>query len=429
MAPSPLLLLILPLLFASFLSAASQKPRALVVPVVRNAATLQYVARVSQRSPPVPLDLVVDVGGPLQWVLCDDTYVSSSYRPVPCRSPVCPLLKNYGCTTACYGSPPAPPAPTTPALPSRSTPSGATPLPKASSRMSCLYYLPTAPSQIFSTFMITGDVTKIPNVFFSCGSRVLLQGLACGAAGMAGLGRGKLALPTQIAARLRVSRKFALCLPSSSGPGAMFFGEAPSYTFQLDVDAAKSLMYTPLITAGAGTDDEGYFIGVRGIKFNGKAVPLDAELLAGASAKISTAVPYTVLESSIYRAVTSAFLKETALQRLKAVKPFELCFNGSGIGSTRVGPAVPSIDLVLQNKGAEWMIFGSNSMVWTADGVLCLGLVEAAKDRVEAPIVIGGHQLEDNLLEFDIARSRLGFTSSLLFRQTTCSNFNFGITA
>jgi hypothetical protein len=40
-------------------------------------------------------------------------------------------------------------------------------------------------------------------------------------------------------------------------------------------------------------------------------------------------------------------------------------------------------------------------------------------------IVIGGHQLEDNLLQFDLAASRLGFSSSLLFRQTTCANFNF----
>lgn len=40
-------------------------------------------------------------------------------------------------------------------------------------------------------------------------------------------------------------------------------------------------------------------------------------------------------------------------------------------------------------------------------------------------IVIGGHQIEDNLLQFDLATSRLGFSSSLLFRQTTCANFNF----
>lgn len=32
---------------------------------------------------------------------------------------------------------------------------------------------------------------------------------------------------------------------------------------------------------------------------------------------------------------------------------------------------------------------------------------------------------EDNLLQIDLAASKLGFSSSLLFRQTTCSNFNF----
>ena len=34
--------------------------------------------------------------------------------------------------------------------------------------------------------------------------------------------------------------------------------------------------------------------------------------------------------------------------------------------------------------------------------------------------------MEDNLLEFDLQRSRLGFSSSLLFRQTTCNNFRLG---
>ncbi|EEF49803.1 basic 7S globulin, putative [Ricinus communis] len=42
-----------------------------------------------------------------------------------------------------------------------------------------------------------------------------------------------------------------------------------------------------------------------------------------------------------------------------------------------------------------------------------------------ASVVVGAHQLEDNLVQFDLARSRLGFSSSLLSQRTSCANFNF----
>lgn len=46
--------------------------------------------------------------------------------------------------------------------------------------------------------------------------------------------------------------------------------------------------------------------------------------------------------------------------------------------------------------------------------VLCLGIVDGGRSRVMTNIVIGGHQIEDNLMEFDIEASRLRFSSSLL---------------
>jgi hypothetical protein len=55
---------------------------------------------------------------------------------------------------------------------------------------------------------------------------------------------------------------------------------------------------------------------------------------------------------------------------------------------------------------------------------LCLGFVNGG-ENARTSIVIGGHQLEDNLVQFDLATSRVGFSSTLLGRQTTCSNFNF----
>ncbi|KAL3626099.1 GLC7-interacting protein 2 [Castilleja foliolosa] len=55
---------------------------------------------------------------------------------------------------------------------------------------------------------------------------------------------------------------------------------------------------------------------------------------------------------------------------------------------------------------------------------MCLGFLDGGLSPRTA-IVIGGYQLEDNLLQFDLAASRLGFSATLLGRQTTCANFNF----
>ncbi|CAI0466341.1 unnamed protein product [Linum tenue] len=178
----------------------------------------------------------------------------------------------------------------------------------------------------------------------------------------------------------------------------------------------------PVSTSSIHRDGEpsaDYFIGVKSIKIDDKAIPLNKTLLS----------PYTVLETSIHKAVVTTFAKElSGVPRVAGVGPFELCYNSVGIGSTRVGPAVPQIDLVLQSSNVYWRIFGANSMVQVKSGVLCLGFVDGGVNPRTA-IVIGGHQVEDNLLQFDLAASRLGFSSSLLSRQTTCSNFNFTSTA
>ncbi|KAL1832494.1 hypothetical protein ACET3Z_002145 [Daucus carota] len=140
--------------------------------------------------------------------------------------------------------------------------------------------------------------------------------------------------------------------------------------------------------------------------------------------RLSTVNPYTVLETSIYNAVIKAFVTELKnVTRVRAVAPFGACFSSNNIGSSRVGPAVPSIDLVLEEKDVVWRMFGANTMVRVNKDVLCLGFVDGGEPTFITSIVIGGHQLEDNLLAFDLVKSKLGFSSSLLFRQTTCSNY------
>lgn len=257
---------------------------------------------------------------------------------------------------------------------------------------------------------------------------------------MAGLGRTRIGLPSQFASAFSFHRKFAICFSSSNG--VVFFGDGP-YVFLPNVDASQLLTFTPLLinpvsTASAftlGEPSSEYFIGVKSIRIDEKVVSLNTSLLSidnngVGGTKISTVNPYTLLEASIYKAVTEAFITASAarnITRVASVAPFEVCFSSENVLGTRLGAAVPTIELFLQNNEV-WRIFGANSMVNINDDVLCLGFVNGGENS-RTSIVIGGYQLENNLLQFDLATSRLGFSSLLFGSRTTCGNFNFTSTA
>ncbi|BFG15306.1 hypothetical protein CerSpe_015800 [Prunus speciosa] len=410
------------------LAKTSFKPKAFVLPVAKDSSTLQYITTIKQRTPLVPIKLTIDLGGQSLWVNCDEgQYISSTYKPAHCDSAQCKLAESNACTTECYSSPrPGCYNNTCDIFPDN--PFAATLTGGGQLGQDVVSLHSTNGSN-------PGRVVSTPNLLFSCGDTSLLDGLAKGAKGMAGLGRSKVGIPSQLASAFSFQRKFALCLSSSPRSyGAMFFGGGP-YVLLPGIDVTKSLTFTKLIlnpvsTAGAsfvGDPSTDYFIQVKSIKINDKVVSFNATSLLNIGAqgyggtKISTVKPYTVLETSIYKAVVKTFVKQLPrVPRVASVAPFGACFSSKNISSTRVGPFVPPIDLVL-SEGVFWRFFGANSMVQVAKDVLCLGFVDGGVTS----IVIGGHQLEDNLLQFDLANKRLGFSSSLLFRQTTCANFNF----
>ncbi|CAI9107922.1 OLC1v1007405C1 [Oldenlandia corymbosa var. corymbosa] len=395
----------------------SFRPRALVLPVQKDAGTLQYVTKITQRTPPVSLNVVIDLGGKSLWVDCDNNYVSSTKRSVRCRSAQCSLAGNGACTGA----------------------------------DTCVAFPENSATRVITSGEVAQDVltltstngsnpgrsVTVPQFIFVCGATFLLEGLARGAVGMAGLSRSRIALPSQLSSAFSFHKKFAICLSGSTRvPGVLFFGDGP-YNLLPGIEAGSSLTYTPLLinTAGVsqGENADEYFIGVKSIRINNKAVKLNTTLLSFDSngvggTKISTVNPYTVLETSIFKAVTEAFITEAAamnMSRVPGVAPFEVCFSSENVVGTRLGARVPQIDLVLQNSNVVWSIFGSNSMVSVNDDkVLCLGFVNGGSEP-RTSIVIGGYQLEDNLLQFDLATSRLGFSSTLLGARTTCANFNF----
>lgn len=272
-----------------------------------------------------------------------------------------------------------------------------------------------------------GPIARVPQFLFTCAPSFLLQkGLPKNVRGVIGLGHAPISVPTQLASHFGFQPKFALCLTSSTRSNVViFFGDGPYYMHP-GIDISRPLSYTPLTVSQKGE----YYIQVSSIKVNNKLVPLDTSLLSSkqhglGGAMISTTTPYTILEHSIFTTVTQFFSKElSGVPQTKPVAPFGVCYESKKITSSRLGPGVPNIDLVLHTQNVIWRIFGANLMVQAHPGVTCLGFVDGGS-HPKASIVIGAYQLEDNLLQFDLAKSRLGLSSSLKSRRINCANFNF----
>ncbi|KAK1380122.1 Basic 7s globulin 2 [Heracleum sosnowskyi] len=378
----------LSLLFISSCQATTlTRPKGLILSVSKDPSTLQYIIEIKQRTPLVPVKLAVDLGAQFLWVDCEKGYTTSSYRPARCNSAPCSLAKSTSCMTECY-------SPASPGC----TNNTCTLFPENT-------YAPIATSgtlgsDALSVHSAVGEPVTIPHFLFVCGATLLLDKLSSGVTGMA---------------------------------GTIYFGEFDSSTAPLTY---TPLLTNPVSTAGVSTEGEAsseYFIGVKSVKINEKVVHINPTLLSingttgHGGTKISTVDKYTVLETSIYKAVIHAFVQELNVPRVPSVAPFGACFSSKNIGTAYTGPAVPIIDLVLQSKDVYWRIYGGHSMVRVNKDVTCLGFVDGGLNS-RTSIVIGGHQVEENLLEIDFAASKLGF-SPLWYRKQSCANFKFAAKA
>ncbi|GLT78435.1 hypothetical protein SLA2020_499710 [Shorea laevis] len=399
MASLPLLLFF-PFLSFLFFSLNATSPAQLFFPVTKDLPTLQYVARIYYGDPGVPIELVLDLGNPFVWI--------------DCASVDAPLLRNVipGCSMKCskgevheIGK-------------KQSTCSFST---------SCNVFARNGATGVAAQGELAEGVVAVDSgnglatvhhFLFSSAPAFLLQGLATGSRGMLGLGKSSVSLPSQfgdISAVAGQRRKFAVCLSPSEG--VVLIGNGDS---NFGAEITGSLLYTPLFII-----NQDYFIKVQSIKINGKRISIEKLRLVPdeqgrGGTKLSTTVPYTSMESSIYVAFTKAYAKAAALMNMtmaEPVAPFGLCFSSKGIGGS-----VPEIDLVLQSEMVKWRIDEGNSMVRVSEEVICLGFVDGGVEQ-ESSIVIGGLQLEENFLEFDAGGSRLGFSSSLLMRGKSCSDF------
>ncbi|KAJ8568209.1 hypothetical protein K7X08_020931 [Anisodus acutangulus] len=405
------------------------KPKTLFLAVKKDPSTLQYITQIHQRTPLVPLKLAVHVGGESLWIDCDKGYKSSTYKPARCGSRQCEFVNATTCGECDVGKI-RPGCNKNTCINVVGNPATDTTFPGGEIAEDVLSIRSVNGS-------IPGPVVTVPKFIFSCAESFLTERLGKDVKGMVGFGQHRPAsFAAQFTSTFRFSRKFAICLSSSTKRnGVIFIGHSP-YFFSLAFDASSDLIYTPIITYPNyiyfNKASPEYYIQVSSVRISGKNLPLNKTLLSlnldndEGGTRISTAVPYTVLEASIYSVVSKAFVNAMPkdVKNVPAVQPFKTCFDSSAIGMSRLGYSAPEINFVLHKPNVYWTITGANSLVKVSNDVVCLAFVERTQPLGQA-IVIGGYQMEDNLVEFDLSRKRIGFSNSLFFRQTTCSNHNY----
>ncbi|XP_050384091.1 gamma conglutin 1-like [Argentina anserina] len=393
------------------------RPTKFVLYVQKDGATSLHVTQIFKRTPSIALPFVVDLNGEFLSVNCENRYVSSTFNTPICRSAQCSRANTHTCRTCPRRTPSFPMAGPGFCQVNACAVMAVNPVTQQSAMAELAEDVLSIPSALGSS---PGPMATVPQFLFACAPSALLQrGLPQNVQGIAGMSPSRISLPSQLASNFGIPPKFAICLASGSGQnGAIFFGEGPYVTLP-GTDVSQKLIYTPLFIGQQGE----YLMNVQAIQINNNIVRLPPGLLSN-QAMLNTATPYTIVHQLIFTALTQLYMTQLpGAPPVLAVAPFGLCFNANNITHTQMGPAVPSIQLVLDNQQVMWTISGQNVIVQARPGVMCLAIVNGGLNP-RAPIVIGAHQMEDNLVQLDLVTSRIGFSNSLLLQRANCANFN-----
>ncbi|KAH0722175.1 hypothetical protein KY285_004797 [Solanum tuberosum] len=338
----------------------------------------EYFTRIGIGTPTKYVYLVLDTGSDIVWIQClpcakcysqsdpvFDPSKSSSFSPVTCDSPLCRRLDSSGCNN----------------------------------RNKCLYQVSYGDGSFtvgeYSTETLNFRKTTVSNISFGCGHDN--EGLFIGAAGLLGLGKGKLSFPGQAGSRF--GQKFSYCLVDRIGsakPSYIVFGESA---------ITRNTIFTPLLTNPKL--DTFYYVELTGISVGGTKVPavtpelfkLDTEGNGGVIVDSGTSV--TRLTRSGYIAVRDAFrLGAKDLKRAPNFSLFDTCYDLSG----KTQAKVPT--LVLHFAGADVALPAANYMIpVNGEGRYCFGFAGTNGGLS----IIGNIQQQGFRVVFDLAGSRLGF--------------------
>lgn len=338
----------------------------------------EYFTRLGVGTPPTYVYMVLDTGSDVPWLQCSpcrkcysqadpvfDPRKSRSFAGVPCGSPICRRLDSPGCNN----------------------------------RKACLYQVSYGDGSFtmgeFSTETLTFRRTKLPGVAIGCGHDN--EGLFVGAAGLLGLGRGKLSFPVQ--AGRRFSQKFSYCLVdriTSAKPSSFVFGDSA---------VPRTARFTPLLRNPKL--DTFYYVELLGISVGGAPVRgvspslfwLDPAGNGGVIVDSGTSV--TRLTRPAYIALRDAFrVGASHLKKAPEFSLFDTCYDLSGQTEVKV----PTV--VLHFRGADVSLPAKNYLIPVdTSGTFCF----AFAGTMGGLSIIGNIQQQGFRVVFDLADSRVGF--------------------
>ncbi|KAK3194614.1 hypothetical protein Dsin_025924 [Dipteronia sinensis] len=339
----------------------------------------EYFTRLGVGTPPRYVYMVLDTGSDIVWLQCSpckkcysqtdpvfNPSKSRSYAKVACGSPMCNRLDSPGC---------------------------------GQRTKTCLYQVSYGDGSFtvgdFSTETLTFRGSRVGRVALGCGHDN--EGLFVGAAGLLGLGRGKLSFPSQTGRRY--NRKFSYCLvdrSASAKPSSMVFGDAA---------VSRTALFTPLVSNPKV--DTFYYVELLGISVGGARVPrITASLFKLDSAGnggviIDSGTSVTRLTRPAYIALRDAFVAGASnLKRGPEFSLFDTCFDLSGKTEVKV----PTV--VLHYRGADVSLPASNYLIPVdSSGTFCF----AFAGTMGGLSIVGNIQQQGFRVVFDMAGSRVGF--------------------
>ncbi|XP_065860194.1 aspartyl protease family protein 2 [Euphorbia lathyris] len=339
----------------------------------------EYFTRIGVGTPPRYVYMVLDTGSDIVWIQCApckkcysqadpvfDPSKSRSFAGIACGSPLCHRLDSPGCNTK---------------------------------KQTCMYQVSYGDGSFtygdFSTETLTFRRTRVGRVAIGCGHDN--EGLFVGAAGLLGLGRGRLSFPSQSGRRF--NRKFSYCLvdrSASAKPSSMVFGDSA---------VSRTARFTPMVSNPKL--DTFYYVEVLGISVGGTRVPgITASLFkldqtGNGGVIIDSGTSVTRLTRPAYVALRDAFQAGASnLKKAPEFSLFDTCFDLSGKTEVKV----PTV--VLHFRGADVSLPASNYLIPVdSDGTFCF----AFAGTMSGLSIIGNIQQQGFRVVYDLAGGRVGF--------------------
>uniref|UniRef100_A0A0D9VA17 Peptidase A1 domain-containing protein n=1 Tax=Leersia perrieri TaxID=77586 RepID=A0A0D9VA17_9ORYZ len=371
--------------------AASEKP--LVARITQDYVhSSLYTISINNNSAP----LVVDLAGSLVWSTCPSTHAT-----VPCNSATCGTANQQQPRRCRY-------------VDGGRFWAGREP----GSHCSCIAH----PFNPLTGECSTGDLTSFSmsanttngtdvlytetfNIVGSCSPERLLTSttslpLPPGVTGVAGFSHQPLSLPSQLAG----GGKFSLCLPvfATFGDTPVYL---PNYNLNGPFDYTRMTSQTPFLV---NPRNGGYYLPVKRISV----------WWAPGGPDVPVSLPAGALELDARTGRGGVVLSTTTpLGRVAGYKQFELCYGGANYATfpliKRVGFDAPAITLELAGGATgNWTILNSSYLRGP-----CVRIVEMGPEGMpvdgEPAMVIGGMQLENILMVFDLDKRVLGFSRLL----------------